>query len=213
MRANSRPILTPCASTTVALTPGRDPALHRSRSSGLKLVSMFFFVNFWARQMRVPSPGPIPAPLALPSPPAGPHGGGPLNSESAIVPVPVAVALAPLTRFPLHVRADSDLCEARARGGPAAPPPPRLRPARRSAPASPAPHPLPLPLPPLTYPTPSISTATTPPHNALWCLSSSCHHFPPPTLTQPRTRSYGGFIFFVLAASLCLLLCMICQLS
>ena len=141
VRANSRPILTPCASTTVALTPGRDPALRRSRSPGLKLVSMFFFVNFWARQMRVPSPGPIPAPLALPSPPAGPHGGGPLNSESAIVPVPVAVALAPLTRFPLHVRADSDLCEARARGGPAAPPPPRLRQAY-DPPAAPSRRPL-----------------------------------------------------------------------
>ena len=93
-----------------------------------------------------PRPGPIPGPLTLPSPPAGPHGGGPLEAASAAVPAPFAAALAILTRFCSRARAGLILHEAGTRGGPAAPPPPRRRPPRRSAPTGPASHPLPTPL-------------------------------------------------------------------
>ena len=49
VRANAPPIPTLCASPTVALTPGTDPALGRLRSPCLELAGKFFFVIFCFR--------------------------------------------------------------------------------------------------------------------------------------------------------------------
>ena len=143
----------------VPSTPVHPPGLIRS-ALGRSMISSHLLPPppplagaAWSRQPNVclstrcpPRPGPIPGPLTLPSPPAGPHGGGPLEAASAAVPAPFAAALAILTRFCSRARAGLILHEAGTRGGPAAPPPPRRRPPRRSAPTGPASHPLPTPL-------------------------------------------------------------------
>ena len=49
VRANAPPIPTLCASPTVALTTGTDPALGRLRSPCLELAGKFFFVIFCFR--------------------------------------------------------------------------------------------------------------------------------------------------------------------
>ena len=54
VRANALPIPTLCASPTVALTPGTDPALGRLRSPCLELAGKFFFVICCFARRRVP---------------------------------------------------------------------------------------------------------------------------------------------------------------
>ena len=72
-------------------------------------------VLFFASARRhAAGPGRTLAPIALPSPPFDPHGGGPLEHASEVDPAPLATARAFFMRLCLHVRAGSNLCEARA---------------------------------------------------------------------------------------------------